>query len=96
MGAIDQANSLTDLLVRAPLAGFLALTLIALVALFWMLIREKNAHQSTVREVVALTAAISAQWEKQLDLQEQLATALRDQRLLADAAASTHHTESSQ
>lgn len=96
MGAIEQANSLTDLLVRAPLAGFLALTLLALVMLFWLLIREKNAHQATVREVVALTAAISAQWEKQLDLQEQLATALRDQRLLADAAASTHHSESPQ
>lgn len=96
MGAIEQANSLTDLLVRAPLAGFLALTLLALVVLFWLLIREKNAHQATVREVVALTAAISAQWEKQLDLQEQLATALRDQRLLADAAASTHHPESPQ
>jgi len=76
MGALDQANSITDLLVRAPLAGFLALTLIALVALFILLQREKSAHLSTVREVVALTTAISSQWDRQLELQQQIAEEL--------------------
>lgn len=76
MGALDQANSITDLLVRAPLAGFLALTLIALVALFVLLQREKNRHLETVREVVSLTAAISAQWDRQLELQQQIAEEL--------------------
>lgn len=76
MGALDQANSITDLLVRAPLAGFLALTLIALVALFVLLQREKNAHLATVREVVALTTAISAQWDRQLEQQARIADEL--------------------
>jgi hypothetical protein len=73
MGAIEQANTITDLLLRAPLAGFLALTLIALVAVFVLLLREKASHLSTVREVVALTTAISSQWDRQLDLQERIA-----------------------
>lgn len=76
MGALDQANSITDLLVRAPLAGFLALTLIALVALFVLLQREKNAHLATVREVVALTTAISSQWDRQIKLQSEIAEEL--------------------
>lgn len=68
---LDQANGLADLLTRAPLAGFLALTLLVVGALFGLLMREKSAHQKTIREVVVLTGAISAQWTRQLDLQAQ-------------------------
>ncbi len=74
---LEQANGITDLLERAPLAGFLALTLLALLALFVLLMREKAAHHSTLREVVTLTSAISSQWEKQLGQQETVNTALR-------------------
>lgn len=73
---MNQANELTDLLLRAPLAGFLAITIVALVAMFGLLIREKNAHQATVREVVTLTTALSAQWERQLAVQDRLSTVL--------------------
>lgn len=74
---LEQANGLTDLLQRAPLAGFLALTILALMVLFILLMREKNAHHSTLREVVTLMSAISAQWEEQLKLQERLNTVLQ-------------------
>lgn len=77
MNTIEQANGITDLLERAPLAGFLALTLIALFALFVLLMREKGSHHSTLREVVTLTTAISSQWERQLEQQEQLLAVLR-------------------
>lgn len=73
---LDQANGISDLLSREPLAGFLALTLIALVSLFFLLLREKNAHQKTVREVVTLTTALSAQWERQLVVQDKLSIVL--------------------
>ena len=69
---LDEAEKMAALLERAPLAGFLALTLVALVVLFWLLMREKNAHQTTIREVVELTTAISGQWERQLDIQDRL------------------------
>ena len=69
MMPIDQANGLADLLTRAPLAGFLALTLLVVGALFALLMREKAAHQATIREVVVLMGAISTQWTQQLDLQ---------------------------
>ncbi len=59
---IDQANGLTDLLVRAPLAGFLALTLLALLGMFVLYVREKAAHMATLEKVVTLTTAISGQW----------------------------------
>jgi hypothetical protein len=70
---LDQANGLTDLLQRAPLAGFLALTLLVVVVLFTMLMREKSAHQDTIREVVKLTATMSEQWNNSLALQEEAA-----------------------
>jgi hypothetical protein len=73
---IEQANGISDLLQRQPLAGFLALTLVALAMLFVLLLREKAAHQATLREVVTLTSAISAQWTRQLDVQEKLSTVL--------------------
>ena len=81
MPGLESAATITDLLTRAPLAGFLALTLVALCALFVLLIREKNAHQTTVREVVALTAAISSQWDRQLELQERTTRVLEQQGL---------------
>lgn len=73
---IEQANGLTDLLARQPLAGFLALTLLAVVALFLLLLREKSAHQATLREVVTLTKAISDQWNRQLEIQQKLSEVL--------------------
>jgi len=69
---LDDAEKIAAMLERAPLSGFLALTLVALVVLFWLLMREKNAHQTTIREVVELTTAISGQWERQLNIQERL------------------------
>ncbi|MCC6178800.1 MAG: hypothetical protein WAZ94_15310 [Phycisphaerales bacterium] len=69
---LEEAEKIAALLERAPLAGFLALTIVAVVVLFWLLLREKNAHQTTIREVVELTSAISGQWERQLDLQDRL------------------------
>lgn len=76
MNTVEHANGLTDLLARQPLAGFLALTLIALAAMFFLLLREVRAHNATLREVVALTSAISKQWDSQLQLMEKLSTIL--------------------
>jgi hypothetical protein len=76
MSTVEQANGLTDLLVRQPLAGFLALTLIALAAMFLLLLREVRAHNATLREVVALTSAISKQWDSQIQLMAKLSTIL--------------------
>ena len=67
---IDQANGLADLLTRAPLAGFLAITLIVIGVLFGLLMREKTQHFNTLRDVLILMKAISDQWTKQLDAQE--------------------------
>ena len=82
--SLEQANGLTDLLVRQPLAGFLALTLLAVVTLFFLLLREVRAHNTTLREVVALTAAISKQWDSQLEVMTKLSAVLdhltREQR----------------
>jgi len=73
------------------LAGFLALTLLALAMLFVLLLREKAAHQATLREVVTLTTAISAQWTRQLDVQEKLSTVL--EHLLERDRARTRKTQ---
>jgi len=75
-GAMEQANGITDLLARQPLAGFLALTILALVAMFFLLLREVRAHNATLREVVALTSAISKQWDSQLKVLEKLSSVL--------------------
>ena len=75
---IQQAEQIAALLERAPLAGFLALTIVSVVVLFWLLMREKNAHQATVREVVALTTAISAHWERQLETNEEHSDRVRE------------------
>ena len=50
---LDEAEKMAALLERAPLAGFLALTLVALVVLFWLLMREKNAAIDMVKEYQA-------------------------------------------
>lgn len=76
LSTVEQAGGLADLLERQPLAAFLALTLIALVALFFLLLREMRAHTATLREVVGLTAAISKQWDSQLKLLERVAYVL--------------------
>lgn len=89
---LEQANGLADLLSREPLAGFLALTLLAVFALFVLLLREKAAHQATLREVVTLTSAISAQWTRQLDVQERLSAVL-EQMLERDRARSRRSGE---
>lgn len=68
--SFEEIGALSALLERAPLAGFLALTLAAVMVLFLLLMREKNAHQETIREVVALTSAISDQWRRQLDARD--------------------------
>lgn len=74
--ALEQANGITDLLERAPLAGFLSLTVLAIVVLFWLLLREVKAHNATLREVLPLLTAISAQWKQQLDVMGKLSTLL--------------------
>lgn len=74
--ALDQANGITDLLERAPLAGFLAMTIIAIIALFWLLLREVKAHNATLREVLPLLTAIEKQWEGQLEVMQKLSTLL--------------------
>lgn len=66
MDTIDRASRIADLLERQPLAGVVAFSWLALVVVFFLLIREYRAHRATLREVLTLTAAITQRWEAQL------------------------------
>lgn len=65
-----RAQWLADFLERSPQTGYLALTILALLSVFVLLMLEKRAHQKTLREVVGLMTAFSKQWDRSLDLEE--------------------------
>lgn len=75
-GTISRAQTLADLLERQPLAGFLALTLIALVVVAGLLLFEYRSHQKTLREVVALMTTFGSSWNRHQDLEEEMVMAL--------------------
>ena len=72
LSTLQQAQGLTDLLERQPLAGFLALLILTVIALFSLLMLEKRAHQRTLREVVGLTTTFAGQWNKHLELEARM------------------------
>ena len=73
---LDQAQGLTNLLEKQPLAGFLALTILALIVIFTLYVREKSSHQRTLREVLPLMTTFTAQWNRHQDLEQAMVTRL--------------------
>jgi len=71
-----RAQWLANFLEKQPLAGFLALTILALIVLFILYVREKGAHQTTLREMLPLMTTFSGQWNRHLELQERMADRL--------------------
>lgn len=80
-GTISRVQTLADLLERQPLAGFLALTIFALVIVAGLFIREKSQHQKTLREVVALMTTFANKWDRHQDLEEDMVVALSFSRV---------------
>jgi hypothetical protein len=75
---MEVANQIFGLLEKGPLVAVLALALLAGVHLFRLLQAEQKAHLETVKTIVALAGAISAQWNKQLELAERTNEKLND------------------
>lgn len=73
---LTQAQGLADFLERQPLAGFLALTLLALIAVFALFMLEKRAHQRTLREVVTLTTTFAERWNTHQELEARMLAVL--------------------
>lgn len=73
---LSQAQGLADFLERQPLAGFLALTLLALIAVFALFMFEKRAHQKTLREVVTLMTTFAERWNTHQELEARMIEAL--------------------
>lgn len=71
-----RAQWLADFLERQPLAGFLALTILALLFVAGLFLLEKRAHQKTLREMLPLLTTFSGQWNRHLELQERMADRL--------------------
>ena len=69
---IQNASSLAELLEQKPLAGFLALSIIAIVVLFGLLVWSWRSNGSTLREVVTLMTNFSNGWNKHLELEERM------------------------
>lgn len=80
---LDQAKALADFLDRQPWPGFLALTLGALGVLFVLYVREKNAHQKTLREILPLVTTFSTQWNRHQDLEEAMVSRLAPPQVAA-------------
>lgn len=67
-----RAQWLADFLERQPLAGFLALTILALLGVFVLLMLEMRGHRKTLGGVVELTTTFAKQWDRHLDLEERM------------------------
>lgn len=73
LGLSDQVKSWQEIFGGGPLAAFLGLMIVALVAIFGLYIRangklqaEQRDHLETVRTVTALTGAMERTWAEQL------------------------------
>lgn len=71
-----RAEWLANFLEKQPLAGFLALTILALIIMFVLYVRSERAHQATLREMLPLLTTFSGQWNAHLELQNRMADRL--------------------
>lgn len=78
MGLLDQVKAWQDVFGGGPLAAFLGLLVIALVAVFGLYVRsngklfaEQKSHSETLKTTAALTVAIERTWAEHLRVQSE-------------------------
>lgn len=60
----DRARELMDLFERNPYAAFLSLTVLAIIALFVLYVREQRAHLRTAQSIIPIAEALKTVVER--------------------------------